>query len=525
LELPGETLIVSLAANQEGYANNLIGVPIRIKHQDEEIDTIWQGQPITVQVKPVVDCRVECGAIPLFAAPAPAEFVSNIGYTRMLTLTYNAEKATITAKSSNGNNLTEAVITVTDEDTSEVRYQGAVGSGVQLLIPYGHRYRVSPGNTPNHFNPGDKVFTAGSVSRAVEIGYLALTRIEFDTTVSDPANITGAGAGAILDIHAKMRRCLVKKTAEGEVAIAFLDNANSNLYADGSASVLTGNEGDVMVYKPEFYYKIDPVANGKWAVTISEFNLDGTYIFSPASLIGAYKANNVSNKLYSQSGIAPTGSVTQPNFVTYAKARGTGYDIIDFEQHCMIALLVYAKYGTRNSQAVLGAGGANYNTTNGSTNAIGNADTVAATSGHASFAGIEGVHGCMYEWVGGVTIESGVWTVTNPDGSTRKGIATAGTSSGWITKVAAEVGPYFDLIPIAVGGSETTQFADYYEYQSGSRVFARSCDGTFTVGGVSYSVANYASSYSYAPIGSRLAFRGVIREAESVSAFKALPVL
>ncbi len=265
--------------------------------------------------------------------------------------------------------------------------------------------------------------------------------------------------------------------------------------------------------------------NNRWAVIISEFNLDGTYILSPESLIGACKSNNVGNRLYSRSGVAPTGSISQANSIAYAKARGLGYNIIDFEQHSIIALAFYAKYGNRNSQAVLGVGNANYTAVNGSTNARGNADTVAATTGHASFAGIEGVHGCAYEWVSGVVIQDGVWTITNPDGTARTGNATADKTGGWIVELAAALGPYFDVIPTAVGGSETTYFADNYSYQSGTRVLARSYYTTGTDGGVSYTRASSDSSYTYTSIASRLAFRGVIREAQSVSAFKALPVL
>ena len=44
----------------------------------------------------------------------------------------------------------------------------------------------------------------------------------------------------------------------------------------------------------------------------------------------------------------------------------------------------------------------------------------------------------------------------------------------------------------------------------------------FALGGVSYAYANYDSSLTYAYIGVRLAFRGIIRWAGSVAAFKAI---
>lgn len=84
----------------------------------------------------------------------------------------------------------------------------------------------------------------------------------------------------------------------------------------------------------------------------------------------------------------------------------------------------------------------------------------------------------------------------------------------------------FDMVPTQVGGSETTHYSDYYwQSSSNSLVLARSSCGSSTDGGVAYAYASSDASYTYSDFGSRLAFRGVIREAESVSAFKALSVL
>ncbi len=525
--LPGETLIVALATNQPDGAQYLIGATVRVTYSDKSHDLVWQGQPITVEIPFGLDYRVSAQDVALFAAPAPQQFMSNVGYTRPLTLTYLAEKVSITATTSDGKgNPGASTVTIIDEDTFQVRYQGAVGTGVQLFVPYGSRYRVSCGGIAYYVTPSDQIFTAENQSRAIPIVYAPVTRLVFDKTISDPSNITGAGEGAIVDILAKMRRCLCKKTAEGEVAISYLDNANSNLYADGTAAVLTGNEGDVMVYKPAFYYKYEAIDTNRFAYQIAELG-DDTWIFSPASLIGAYKSYNASSKLYSRSGVAPSASISQANNIVYAKARGTGYNIIDFEQHCMIALLFYAKYGNRNSQAVLGTGNASYNSNNttGSTNSRGNSDTQNASSGgYVNFAGIEGVHGGYYEWVSGVEITDYVWTTTDPDGTQRQ-IGTAPSSSGYITEIAAANGERFDLMPIVAGGSSSTYYCDDYYPSAGSRLLARSAYGPLTGGGVACALASSDSTLTDTALASRLAFRGVIREAESVAAFKALPLL
>ena len=189
--------------------------------------------------------------------------------------------------------------------------------------------------------------------------------------------------------------------------------------------------------------------------------------------------------------------------------------------------MLYAKYGNRNLQAVLGVGGAvsgSSATTTGTSNATGSADTQNETSKYVCGLGLEGVFGGIYEWVKGVEINNRVWTITDPEGGTRQ--VNAGTSDGWITHVAAENGPYFDMVPTEVGGSETTHYSDYYWQTSGGPlVLARSYVDSYTHGGVACANAFYDASYTYSYYGSRLAFRGVIEKAQSVNAFKALQVL
>ncbi len=107
--------------------------------------------------------------------------MSNVGYTRALTLTYLAEKVSITATTSDGKgNPGASTVTIIDEDTFQVRYQGAVGTGVQLFVPYGSRYRVSCGGIAYYVTPSDQIFTAETPSRAIPIVYAPVTRLVFD---------------------------------------------------------------------------------------------------------------------------------------------------------------------------------------------------------------------------------------------------------------------------------------------------------------------------------------------------------
>lgn len=282
-----------------------------------------------------------------------------------------------------------------------------------------------------------------------------------------------------------------------------------------------------MVDFPEFYYKWVGIDDNKFAYRFSFEDVDGDYKHVSRSLVGAYKGYMTSNKLYSHSDVTPTTNKSANDFDYYAIARGFGYQRIDFQQHCVIAFMLYAKYGNRDLQSILGVGGASggsSTTITGGSNATGITDTKNETSKYVCGLGIEGVFGGIYELVKGVIINNRVWTITDPDGSTRN--MNAGTTNGWITNVAAESGPFLDMVPTKVGGSKTTYYSDFYFQNNGlGRVLARSYRGPYADGGVAYAHTSYDASDTYSYYGSRLAFRGVIHESTSVSEFKALPLI
>ena len=80
-----------------------------------------------------------------------------------------------------------------------------------------------------------------------------------------------------------------------------------------------------------------------------------------------------------------------------------------------------------------------------------------------------------------------------------------------------------DTIAALAGGSVSSHYHDYtYQNATKGRVVYRSSVNAYSYGGVSYAYANNDSSNTFAIIGSRLAFRGKIVEAESVAAYKAI---
>lgn len=524
-----EKAVITLSSNQGAGDSALNGTKVTVKYSDQTQELTWQGTALEVKVPVGMTYEVSAGSVSGYTSPQKQSFTAVGGNERQVVFSYSCEKVTVNVSADDSADCSGRTVTVKNTSGGSVIGSGK-GKQVVVKVPTGTGYTVSVDAFTGYTKPADQSFTASQVSRAVSFVYAKIkdAGIVFDKSKSDPQNITGEiNSGVIATILSKFRRCLCKKTAEGQVTIAYLNNSNSNQYEDGTTAKLDGTEGDVMVDFPEFYYKWEKVDDNKFRYRFAEYNVDGSFKHVPRSLVGAYKGYMTSNKLYSRSGVNPTANRSTNEFESYATARGQGYQRIDFQQHCVIAFMLYAKYGNRNLQAVLGAGGASSGssaTVTGTSNATGNADTKNETSKYVCGLGIEGVFGGIFEWVKGVEINNRVWKITDPDGSTRN--VNAGTSDGWITNVAAENGPFFDMVPTAVGGSETTHYSDYYWQSSGGPlVLARSFYDSNASGGVAYAYASYGASVTYSFYGSRLAFRGVIREAESVSAFKALQVL
>lgn len=104
--------------------------------------------------------------------------------------------------------------------------------------------------------------------------------VEWDTTISSSActRIGNMSLHQLLPIQSKMRRCALLDTG---IVNYYLHQTDSTKKEDGTASVLDGTDGQVMVEIPEFYY---------------QFESDGTKNRLLISLYPLFQ--NKSNKLY-----------------------------------------------------------------------------------------------------------------------------------------------------------------------------------------------------------------------------------
>ena len=271
-------------------------------------------------------------------------------------------------------------------------------------------------------------------------------------------------------------------------------------------------------------------------------------------LVAVFEACTIGSKLYSAAtGNASVGSLTQSDFIYYAKQRGL--QLIDWEMHKDIANLFFAFYGRRDSQDQCGYGQSTEQRNIGTTALLGMQDTISYNSDggahqtsnawyvrpnedgknvysliyNTNCMGYENLYGDKYEWLSGVSLpntnaqEQYKLLIEMPDGSTRK--VKSGTVDGYCTGMYHQ--KYMDVVGVnSQKGSSTTYYCDVFTSSgTANRVVCRSCGYSCAGGGVSCAVCGVDSSSTSTVIGSRLAFRGEIEEAESVTAFKAIKAI
>ena len=271
-------------------------------------------------------------------------------------------------------------------------------------------------------------------------------------------------------------------------------------------------------------------------------------------LVAVFEACTIGSKLYSAAtGNASVGSLTQSDFIYYAKQRGL--QLIDWEMHKDIANLFFAFYGRRDSQDQCGYGQSTEQRNIGTTALLGMQDTISYNSDggahqtsnawyvrpnedgknvysliyNTNCMGYENLYGDKYEWLSGVSLpntntqEQYKLLIEMPDGSTRK--VKSGTVSGYCTGMYHQ--KYMDIVGVhSQKGSSTTCYCDEFNVSNAAnRVVCRSYNYSNANGGVSCASCGCDSSSTSTSIGSRLAFRGEIEEAESVTAFKAIKAI
>lgn len=436
--------------------------------------------------------------------------------------------------------LDDVGITITDVDTQQETkgFWYSEYPYLSFLLDADKTYDITVDSVYGYITPQKETFQARSYNdMSFEFTYQYMDRSYIDIYfgASDPAAIYGdINKGVIAELVSEFRRCLVKKTGEGEVTICYLHELNSTYFYDGTSSLGVYNTYgvDTMVYFPEYYYKIvkDVFIKDSIRIYISKYKVDDEYIHVPSCLVGVYKASYYSNKMISRPSSSAQYSSNKDAFKTYASARGTGYQIIDYNQHCTIALFLYAKYGRRDLRNVLGYRNSKVSNT-GWSSSLGNKDSDSNPNPDYGSVGLclENVYDGGYEIMDGITFNRDVYintyTITNLDGSTRTITKNVNNTAGYIRNIVAEEGgSFFDVLPTSNGGNSSTYYTDYfYGIASTNCLLVRGSLDIQKCGPIALYYLGFNSGDTN--ITSRLAFRGSIIVEEDVEAFKALPVI
>ena len=444
-----------------------------------------------------------------------------------------------TDREENVNFLDGTRVTITDVTTSEETYSTWYGGDPIVFRVYANKpYDISVSDVSGYITPESEfVFAASYVDRDIEFTYQYMDRSYIDIYfgASDPAAIYGdVNKGVIAELVSEFRRCLVKKTHEGEVTICYLHDIDGRCFHDGTlASGVYNTYGvDTMVYFPEYYYKIvkDVFIKDSIRIYISKYKVDDEYIHVPSCLVGAYKAVYYSGKMVSYPSTNVNYAANKDTYKSRASARGTGYQIIDYNQHCTIALFLYAKYGRRDLRNVLGSRETLLNNTGWSiSSGVKDSDSNPNSDYGAVGLCLENVYDGGYEIMDGITfnrnIYNNTYTITNLDGSTRTITKNVNNTAGYIKNILAEEGgSFFDVLPTNNGGSSNIWYTDYfYGIASADYLLTRASSDPKKCGPIA--LYCFASNNTSSDTTSRLAFRGIIIVEEDVEAFKALPVI
>lgn len=442
--------------------------------------------------------------------------------------TWQTEMLNITVSADNSDSMNGQIVTV-KEGSTVLLNQAWSGSVISLKVPFGTSYVVSCDERVEFMMPEDQAYTANMATRPITMMYNEVNAnyITIDQTITDPATmISGDVNGEVIQwIRNNSHRYLGKYTEAGEMTVCKLNDADGTKYAEGTTAVLDGTEGDVWMKLPRFFYHAEEIETDVWKIGFGLGKVDNTWKeWDGNELIGVYESDMVGDKAYSRSGVISTPSVSQENWKAYARDRGTGYSLVKWNHHNIMAFLFYAIYGHTDCQAIIGAGTSQNNKVNGQTDALGMTDTKAETNGNTqsiNFFGLENWWGNKYECIDNVVSNAGVLSITEDDGTVRT--VQAALINGFPKKMV--IGDHLDLIAKTTEtASDTTGYCDFQQITSANNmVIRRSAAVASTPGGVAYLEPGIASDTSET-LASRLAFKGEIVEAESVAAYKAISV-
>lgn len=300
-----------------------------------------------------------------------------------------------------------------------------------------------------------------------------------------------------------------------------------NIYPWSEMNRETLSTGDVMVKIPKFWFQRYREGNIEY-INITDRAMQGFFLHPlfdrpdgvrDAAYVGAYKTTSNNRSV---TGADPQRSQTRATMRTNARAKGTGWGLIDVAAVSAIQMLLLVEFATNDTQAAIGDGF----TAVTSSALTGYCDNVPNLTGNPGgdttktdvvYRGIEGLWGNVWEFVDGINPNGVSYYVSNAHstyadatttGYTKLNYSnTAGTS--YVKSLGVdtnELSCY--MLPNEVNGSAATYYCDVtWASSSGWKVFL--CGGGWSQGsdaGIFAANMSNASDFSGNGIGSRLLY-------------------
>ena len=327
------------------------------------------------------------------------------------------------------------------------------------------------------------------------------------------------------DMYQRAMGGYMMKVVNGKVYAAKLDPSNWEFFADGT-KVDDASKYETMVHVPDCHFKAD----NKTLQFGGLFPIAGGKTFDSPNWVGAYEMYVDGNSVgHSRPNVSPSHSRTMSSFWSCAQKLGSKFGLANYGFQCLIEALYQVSFGNLNSQSVIGSGfqhsnwEACRNVVMGKCISLGDGsgkilynDATLGNQYPVKLFGFEDLWGKLWEFRPGIrfymdgdtryaVVYSGNRVSNTADG--RKFTIQSSANGEFITRKT--LGTYWDAIPQAVGGSDSTYYCDgYLATTGGELLFVGGCADDGSLCGLSSADSNNGFSYSRTYLGARLAFYG-----------------
>lgn len=162
--IQGESVNITLLTNQESHSD-LIGAVITVSYGGVDTEYVWEGSEVTVKIPAMMGYSISVSEVEGYATPEGFSATSQMGYSRKLEMTYNAELVRVTLSADDSSSVNGQIVTINGEAFT---YSG---TAVTKKVPFGTEYSVSVNDKSGYITPASQTFTADKSVRDVTIAY------------------------------------------------------------------------------------------------------------------------------------------------------------------------------------------------------------------------------------------------------------------------------------------------------------------------------------------------------------------